>query len=362
MRIASLILFFFISIQFCQASMDDDTLPHGISSRILIFPFVLRSPETSWGFGAVTAFFFKTKKDEPTLRTSDLNIVGLYTLEKQTVIVLGSTIFFSGEKKIFRFQSSYSNYPDKTWGIGNSTPESASEDYTYRQMFFNPQLLFKIYNSLFIGASMEMQNISEFNYNHGGVFDEQQINGKQGGFASGAGLLLTWDTRNNAYSPSHGMFAEINATHFGKALGSDFHFQSYLVDIRKFLPAGRNRVLGFQSLAKVNIGEAPIRYLAMIGGTEMMRGYYKGRFTDDDMFAVQTELRQYLFWRLGVVGFASLGQVSDYVKYFGLNEFHFAYGAGLRLVLQEREKLNLRVDFGFGKNSSGVYVLLKEAF
>ncbi len=361
MKITAVFIFIVLSWNYSEASMDD-TLPRGISSRILAFPFILRSPETNWGFGGATAFFFKAKKDEPELRTSDVNLIGLYTLEKQTVIVLGSTIFFPGEKQIFRFQTSYSNYPDKTWGIGNDTPDNAEEDYSLRQMFINPQIIVKLYKNLFMGASYELQNISEFTYLHGGAFDDYGIAGKDGGLSSGAGFLLTWDTRNNAYSPSHGVFAEFNMTNFGKALGSDFDFTSYLIDIRKFMPAGRNRVLGFHSLTKIIDGTAPIRYLSMLGGTEIMRGYYKGRYTDQNLFTVQAELRQYLFWRLGVAGFASMGQVSDRVNTFGLDEFHYAYGAGLRVVLQEKEKLNLRVDFGFSKNSHGVYVLLKEAF
>ena len=100
----------------------------------------------------------------------------------------------------------------------------------------------------------------------------------------------------------------------------------------------------------------------MLGGTEMMRGLYKGRYTDQNMFAIQSEMRQYLFWRFGVTGFVSAGQVSNHVNNFKLSDFHYAYGLGLRLVLQEKEKLNLRLDFGFSKKSSGIYVILKEAF
>jgi hypothetical protein len=31
-------------------------------------------------------------------------------------------------------------------------------------------------------------------------------------------------------------------------------------------------------------------------------------------------------------------------------------------MVQEREKLNLRIDYGMGEKGSGVYVILKEAF
>ncbi len=345
----------------CRAS-EDDTLPKGVASRFLVFPFLLQSPETSWGFGAAGAYFFKAKKNEEELRTSDINLLGLYTLREQTVIVLGSTIYFSGEKQIFRFHSSLSNYPDKFWGLGNDSPDNLKEDYSLRQMFANPQFIVKFFRKLYIGVSYELQEVRHFTYIDGGIFDEQNIVGKEGGFSSGAGILLTWDTRNNAFSPSHGSFAELNVSKFSHAIGSDFDFSSIVLDLRKFIPAGRNRVLGLQSYTKINSGDAPVRYLAMLGGPEIMRGFYKGRYSDQNLLAFQAELRQYLFWRLGVVGFASAGQVSNYIDEMNINDFHYAFGGGLRILLQEKEKLNLRVDFGFGKNSNGIYVILKEAF
>lgn len=357
-RVFFILLFCYIN---CYSTVDD-SLPEGVGSRILAFPFVLRSPETSWGFGGATAFFFKAKRNEDKLRTSDVNLLALYTLREQTVIVLGSTIFFQGEDQILRFHGSYSNYPDRCWGLGNNSVENKIEKYSLKQIFINPQFIIRLFKKLYIGASLEFQQVSDFSYVTGGVFESQNILGRYGGLTSGAGILLTWDTRNNAFSPIKGVFAEINVTGFTKKLGSDFSFTSYVFDIRKFMPAGRNRVLGLQAFSKVNNGPAPIRYLAMLGGTEMMRGLYKGRYTDQNMITFQTELRQYLFWRLGVAGFAAAGQVSNHVNNFGLNDFHFAYGLGLRLVLQEKEKINLRVDFSFSQKNKGVYVILKESF
>ena len=113
---------------------------------------------------------------------------------------------------------------------------------------------------------------------------------------------------------------------------------------------------------KVNAGEVPIRNLSMLGGSEMMRGFYKGRYADKNMFTTQAEIRQYLFWRIGVVAFAGSGQVSNSFDDLRWDRMHFSYGGGLRLMVQEKEKLNLRIDYGIGEGKSGVYVILKEAF
>jgi hypothetical protein len=351
-----------LAVRFNVLASVDDTLPQGVKQRFLLFPFCVRSPESSWGFGGAGAFFFKAKNNDETLRTSDISLIGLYTLRKQTVIVLNSTVFFPKEQQVFRFQASYSYYPDKFWGLGNNTDETAKEDYTLKQFFINPQIIHKFYRNFYAGISMELQNVTDFKYDSAGVFDKDHIYGKTGGLTSGVGILFTYDTRTNAYSPEKGIFAEMNATRFDKVLSSDFNFNSYAFDFRIFFPAGKKRVAAFQAFSKLTHGETPIRYLSALGGTEMMRGYYKGRYTDKNMLIFQGELRQFIYWRIGVAGFAGVGQVSDAVKNFSPDEFHYSYGGGIRLMLHRREKLNLRIDFGFGKQSHGVYVILKEAF
>ena len=340
----------------------DDTLSTNRKTRFLIFPFVLRSPETSWGFGLATAYFFKAKLNENDIRTSDVNLVSLYTLNKQLLLVLGSTVYFSKENQIFRWQSSYSYYPDKFWGIGNHSVTASEESYSIKQFYFNPQILTRVYHKFYVGLNVEYQRINDFKYESGGVFDSQQITGRFGGSTSGLGFLLTLDSRNNAYSPSRGGFIEFNLTRFNKIFQSDFNFTTYSLELKKFYHIGLNRVLAFQAYGKVNAGEVPIRNLGLLGGSEMMRGFYKGRYADKNYFTSQAEIRQYLFWRLGVVGFVSTGQVSNGFHDLRWDGQHFSYGAGLRIMVQEKEKLNLRVDYGIGEGGSGVYVLLKEAF
>ena len=347
---------------FASAFGEKDSVKEKTSSGFLLFPFVLKSPETNWGFGAASAYFFKPEKKDAAIRTSDMNVVALYTLRNQLVIVLGSTVFFSKEKSILRFQGSYSYYPDKCWGIGNSTLSEAQEDYSIKQIYFNPQLLKRFFRHWYAGFTYEFQHVEDFTYPANGVFDQQDINGRYGGNISGLGFLLTWDTRNNAYSSSKGFFFEFSAKSFSKNIGSDFSFGALALDFRDFVSLSKDRVLAAQLIVKDNTGTIPIRQLAMLGGSEIMRGYYQGRFMDKDLLAFQTELRQHIYKRFGIAGFAGVGEVTTHTRDFKLDALHFAYGAGVRIMVSKSEKLNLRVDFGIGKKSNGLYVILKEAF
>ena len=330
--------------------------------RMLLFPFFLKSPETNWGFGGAAAYFFRPEKKDTLVRTSDVNFVGLYTLNQQVVLVLNSTVFFPKEDQIFRFQGSYSYYPDKFWGKGNDAPYGNEEDYSLKQYFINPQLLYRVYSRLYAGLNYEYQDTYDVRYEAGGIFDSQQILGRYGGRTSGLGLLVTWDSRNNAFSPGKGFFSEINFTSFADLIGSEFNFTSLVVDMRKFMRLRLGTVLALRGYGKLSQGDVPFRNLAMLGGSELMRGYYKGRYADEDLLSLQAEIRQFLFWRLGAVAFGSAGQVSSEAAGFRLNDFHYAYGAGIRFLLNEKEQLNLRVDYGRSEDGGAVYVILKEAF
>lgn len=347
----------------CAFAAQTDTVPPAPDKKnLLAFPFVVRSLETDWGFGGILARFFKADKRDSTIRTSDVNLLGLYTLRKQLILVLSSTIFFPKEDKIARFQASYSYYPDNFWGLGNHTSHTDEEGFSQKQYFINPQFLKKITGNLYIGITYEFQHTGAVNYMAGGVFDRENIVGRYGGNTSGVGPILSWDTRNNAYSPDHGFFAEMAYVYFDQHLGSHFNFKVFSIDLRTFIALSKKSVLALQGLGGFTGGNTPFRKLEELGGADMMRGYYGGRFTDKCLMAYQAEYRRFLFWRLGVVGFVSTGEVAHTVGRFELNGFHTAYGGGARFALSKEEKLNLRVDYGVGKHSNAFTVQLREAF
>ena len=106
-----------------------DTSKFAYKNKLLIFPIIAFSPETNWVVSIFNAYIFKTSKKDPNLRTSTMPSGFLYTLNDQILIALGANIFLPKEKYIIRFESSFSKFPDKFWGIGNNTPETAVENY-----------------------------------------------------------------------------------------------------------------------------------------------------------------------------------------------------------------------------------------
>ena len=94
-----------------------------------------------------------------------------------------------------------------------------------------------------------------------------------------------------------------------------------------------------------------------------MRGYYSGRFRDQDMMVLQTEYRLPVKGRFGLAFFGSFGSVANKLKEYQLSNFKYSYGGGIRFALNKKERLNLRIDYGIGKGkNSGLYFQIGEAF
>ena len=62
------------------------------------------------------------------------------------------------------------------------------------------------------------------------------------------------------------------------------------------------------------------------------------------------------------MAFAGVGGVAPALSQFAVNTTRATYGFGLRYLFDPIEKLNIRIDFGFGKNTSGLYITANEAF
>jgi outer membrane protein assembly factor BamA len=345
-----------------QAAPPGDSLRAKKDRRLIALPALLRSPETKWGAGAAMSITFNAGRANSSSRTSNVQALGLYTQRSQKLIGVESTLFFNDENYILRFHGTYSFFPDKFWGLGNKTNFRNPELFTYEQFFIFPQLLKRIYKKLYAGISLEYQNVLRFHHQPQGLFINQNINGRHGGIVSGVGGLLTWDSRDNAFSPSHGQFAEISTTVFSDGTKSDFTYTNYAFDLRNYFQVQPGHVLAFQAYGNFNRGIVPFLSLASMGGSTIMRGYYSGRFRDNNLVAAQAEYRMHIWKRWGIVGFAGIGQVGNRLENFAFDRFKYAVGTGLRFALKPEERLNLRIDYGVAQHSRGVYLTIAEAF
>lgn len=98
------------------------------------------------------------------------------------------------------------------------------------------------------------------------------------------------------------------------------------------------------------------------GTSFILSGYqpiWKGALITGDLYA-QIELRQHLASRFGCVAWVGAGTVFPSLEGFAWKNILPNYGVGLRVEF--KHNMNLRVDFGFGKETAGLCFGFGEAF
>ena len=332
------------------------------SSRIISSPLLYYTPETNLAFGLAGSFLFREANALPGNRPSVISPLLIYTLNRQFKAQISSDIYLQKGNYVLKTEIKLEKYPDKYFGIGNNTREANQEDYTSRSFGISVSLLKEFGRNLKAGLQYSFSNWTIKEWGSNGPPVGESIPGNHGGIVAGPTFLLNLDNRDNIFYPSRGELFEMGYTFFDHNLGSDFNFHLFALNLRKYVPLFSSHVLAFQSLLQLEWGNVPFYYMSQLGGQNLLRGYYQGRFRDKDLIAFQVEYRLPIVWKLGGVAFASIGQVADRLEQFAAGQFKYTMGVGLRYLFDRKEKIQVRADIGFGRDSTGFYFSIFEAF
>ncbi|MGB6647591.1 MAG: BamA/TamA family outer membrane protein [Bacteroidota bacterium] len=329
----------------------------------LALPVVYYRPETKLAFGGVGIYYFRPPNSLPETRASSIRAGLIYTTASQIIAKIEPQVFLEDEKYFVSGDVSFFKFPDKFYGIGNSTPSAAEEDYVPQIFRFRAGFEYQFLPRLFGGILYNFYNYRILEYAEGGELMQGTIPGSGGGKLSGVGLSLKWDTRDNVFDASRGAYFLVTAVTFQRFLGSEFSYTNYKLDLRKYFSIIPGQHLAIQFYGGFMAGEPPFQFLQRLGGEKLMRGYREGRYSDRNYMLLQGEYRLHVYWRFGAVVFAGIGDVSSRIGNFRLPEFKPTYGFGFRFAVSEEERLNIRLDFGFGQpGNSGFYLTASEAF
>ncbi|RYG20573.1 MAG: polymerase, partial [Chitinophagaceae bacterium] len=140
------------------------------------------------------------------------------------------------------------------------------------------------------------------------------------------------------------------------------------LNIRSFWPIASKLVFGIQAqYYTIKGSKIPFYLLHQLGNDGIMRGYYAGRYRDENIMASQGELRYRYNNRFGLVAFAGAGRVFSNGN-FSLNDLKPNYGVGGRYFFDPAKGLSVRLDYGIGEKrpnedrQRGFYIGLAEAF
>ena len=219
----------------------------------------------------------------------------------------------------------------------------------------------KVADHFYAGLRYAYDKFSLFNLAAGGELIKKNIPGSTGGTVSGFGGVMLYDSRNNIFYPTRGLWGEVVVYHDDPLTGSSYNYMRITADLTKYISYQKN-TLALNAYTLYSNTDLPFFQMGLLGGPKRMRGFYEGRYRDNNAIVFQAEYRRKLFWLLGFTLFADIGQVAPRYDAFNNQSWRYTYGAGLRLMLDKTQKINLRIDVAVGNNALLPYFTIGEAF
>lgn len=349
---------------FAQKSIIKKLLSEGSdstrSASFIPLPAISYSQETGLGFGIVSLYSFYSDRSDTVTRSSLISGVATYTMKKQSNLFIKTDIWTPQNKFHHTEEIRFKNFPFNYYGVGNSTFEADKELVKHKLFKLKGELQKKISKTVFTGVSLSFENYTYVS-EKGTKFDNGQV--------LFLGISQIIDSRNiNTYT-TKGAYIGFTYSYAPNVFGSGNFYGSLVeLNLKKFTSLNSKLVLGFNANYESLFGNsAPFHLLRQLGGDEMMRGYYYGRYRDKNFIAAQAEIRYRFLPRFGLVGFAGGGSVYNNDG-FKFSELKPSYGAGFRYFFDVQRGLSIRIDYGIGekttneKRQKGMYISLGEAF
>ena len=329
--------------------------------RIQPLPALGSAPETGLQFG-VTALAVWEPAAFLMTRPASVLASALRTTEAQTRLRVEGEHWSTGNARRVAGSLQWQEFPLPYFGIGDRTPRSAEEVYTPRGTEGILSVQQRIRGPMYamLGIRHLEQRITADTI---GVLQQGGVTGARGGTTTELTGGVQLDTRDNLFAPRAGQWVQLTYARSDGAIWSDFTYGTFKLDARSYHRIGASQVLALHLQATGVDGDAPFDALALVGNSDIMRGYKRGRFRDRWMSAMQAEYRSAFWHRVGAVAFGGVGVTAPALGELIDGRLLPTYGAGLRVQLDARQRTGIRADYGRGvRGASGLYIGFNQAF
>jgi outer membrane protein assembly factor BamA len=326
------------------------------------------SQETGFQFGVGALYSFYADSADTLNRSSNFSETLSYSTKKTYNLSIYGDAWSKGNLYHTIFETRFRRMPLSFYGIGNRTrraDEVRLEESEIKLLFEQEREVLK---NTYSGVSLGFER---YGFKDLGPMlgPNPAMQGSKGGKVMFFGLSQSYDTRNSNNYPTKGFYGRLTYQYAPDFYGRDgFTGNRVTVNLRDFIGLSNKLVLGSQAIFQTLMSNhLPFYILPQLGSDEMMRGYYTGRYRDQNLLALQAELRYRYTSRLGAVLFLGSGTVWGR-RNFGWTRVKPDIGAGLRYFYDPAKGLSTRIDYGIGEKrpneprQGGLYVSLAEAF
>ncbi len=179
---------------------------------------------------------------------------------------------------------------------------------------------------------------------------------------------FTYDTRDNVFNPTYGLYGNFSLEKAGGFLGGDYDFTKYNLTLSTYfstkITEGVINIGSIKNIAdKISQGVLAFRVKGgfansvlpsfakyKVGGMNTVRGYDSGEFSGDKSLVFNAEYRLPLAKNFQAVLFTDWGQAWNYEESINLADLKFGKGMGIRF---DTPIGPIRLDYGIDEEGEG---------
>jgi hypothetical protein len=236
------------------------------------------------------------------------------------------------------------------FGRGDSLGDH-SISYTNDVLFLYQRITFKLGDSDFFVGPLYRLLVTDASFARNGLnsgIPSAELQSQTGGL----GLVLSYDSLDQPYSPTRGIKAEVTYSQQTEAFGGDFDYGRLNAYGITYIPLGEKWVVGVRVDSGLNTGRSPFYDLQSL----FIRGIPRGRFVDNASLMTEVELRYDITDRWTLLGFGGVGRVADTYGDLWSADNHAAVGCGFRYLIARQYGMRMGLDVAYGGGEWTMYV------
>ncbi|MGI2259575.1 BamA/TamA family outer membrane protein [Shewanella sp. GXUN23E] len=331
-------------------------LDKGIDWGVLPGPFV--NPLQGFGIGVAAIGLYSPEGRKPDTQVSTLGIKSYVSTSGSYGLGVENRTYLGDDSLRLELDAWVSQSPRDYWGTGTQAAQTEANrtavDASVLEL--SPRIALRVLPNTYATVGWELQSYRRMSA-EGPALSAADLEDTA---ISGMSLGLAYDSRDFAPNAWEGMLLSAKYDDYLTALGSDREFRRLTLNYRQYQRLAPSLVLAWELYAQGIEGDVPWFALSEVGRDGRMRGYYQGQYRDRYQFNGQVELRQQLTGRHGLVYWLGAGTLADERQQLFDGEWLPTLGVGYRMAFKPR--VNIRLDLGIGKDSSGFYFQINEAF
>ncbi len=169
---------------------------------------------------------------------------------------------------------------------------------------------------------------------------------------------LTFDSRDNWFTPNRGAFFEGTVGLYDESFGGDTSFQRVGLIWIQYWPVRPALTVGLRGRSQFSFGDTPFYMRPFVA----LRGVAMLRYQGEEVADVETEARWQFYKRFSVVGFAGAGVAWNDFESLDNTQTVLTGGTGFRYEIARRYGLHTGLDVAFGPDNPVIYVVFGSAW